>query len=341
MAQFPLLIVFTLLAGLDALAVLVGIERIGSATIPALPAAAGIHLLTVAIAIAAVRLYPGARERSGMGTLGILAALLCLLTPVLGCLISAWLITGSPGRRGDRDSFPGVQFGNPVNAANRLRHPVPTPVTEPLVDSLRHGHLPAQRLAAPLLRETIDHRAIRLLRHLREQTDARIQLYAQGALSAMFENREQALETLRRQADSIPGNDPQSLAVHERLASALRETAEAGLQGPTESRALTEEAVRRYEQALAISPGDPACLHGKATCLIALGKLDDVPDLYGRLCAQPGAEYYADRLELAYFAALGNWQRITEAARRLDRDHHDGGMNGSQRHFWSSRTAAA
>lgn len=339
MAQLPLLFVFLLLAGLDTLAVLVGIEQIGSASIPSLPAAAGIHLLVVVIAIAAVLLFPGAKERPGVKTLGVLAALLCLLTPVFGCLVSAWLIGAGPRVRNAAGPFAGIRFGNPCTGATRRSRPEPTPVSQPLVDALPHGHLPTQRMAAPLLRESHDPRSIRLLRHLREQKDARTQLYAQGALSAMFENREQALESLRRQAEQTPAEHPQALAVRERLASALVETAETGLRSSSESRALIEEAGRQFGRALEISPTDPACLFGKATCLLALGDLDGVPDLYGRLCAQTGAEFYADRLELAYFAALGNWQRITEASRRLDRDQRDGGMNTDQRRFWLGRAA--
>ena len=118
MAQLPLLLVFLLLAGLDTLAVLVGIEEIGSASIPSLPAAAGIHLLVVVIAIAAVLLFPGAKERPGVKTLGMLAALLCLLTPVFGCLVSAWLIGAGPRLRDTAGAFAGIRFGNQIGRAH-------------------------------------------------------------------------------------------------------------------------------------------------------------------------------------------------------------------------------
>ncbi len=337
MAQLPLLIVFALLAGLDVAALLVGIQRIGSDSLPALPAAAAIHLAVVAIAIAAVRLNPKTREQVGIASLSLLAGVLCLLTPVLGSLVAGWLVAGGARRATSGGLSDLIQLGNPLDEVALLTHPGAFPLDRPLSVSLRHGHLPAQRLASPLLRQCVDRRSLKILRHLRHQPDTRTQLYAQGALSAIFENRERELEELRKALDDT---GPEALANRERLASALRDTAIAGLRSTEESRALIREAREHYEAALTLSPTDPACLYGKARCLIDLDQLDPIPDLYGRLCAQSGAEHQADRLELAYFAALGNWQRVFEACQRLEREGRPAGISAGQRHFWLTRAAA-
>lgn len=339
MAQLPLLFVFALLAALDVAALLVGIQRIGSASLPPLPTAAVIHLTVVAIAMAAVRLNPKTKDRAGVASLSLLVGVICLLTPVLGSLVAAWLVAGgfrSAKSPGLRDL---IQLGNPLDEAVLLTHPETFPLDRPLSSFLRDHHVPAQRMASPLLRQCVDRRSLKILRALRHQPDARTQLYAQGALSAMFENRERELENLRKavSATHVSGK----LADHERLASALRETALAGLRSAGESRALTDEAREHYDRALAISPTDPACLLGKALCLLDLNQLDSIPDLYGRLCAQPGAESQADRLELAYFAALGNWQRVYESCQRREREGRSHGIAPGLRRFWLSRTTAA
>ncbi|MCB1229636.1 MAG: hypothetical protein KDN19_05190 [Verrucomicrobiae bacterium] len=339
MARSPLLLVFALLAALDTAAILVGIQQIGSSNLPPLPAAIGIHLLVVFIAIAAVRLYPGAKEQPGIGTLGLLAALLCLMSPVLGCLIGGWLVAGQPRPRELADPFAGIRLGNPLTGSPEPPSEESSLAAESLAKAAEEDNGSLSRLAPARLRERLDKSSIQALRSLRHRPDARTQLYAQGALSALFENREQALDRLRREAATVPEKTAEAFALRERLASALYETATSELHGDSESRSMIRDAADQYDRALAITPSDPACLYGKARCLIALDQLDQVPDLYGRLCAQAGAEYYADRLELAYFAAAGNWQRTTEAAARIDGDHRDGGLSGAQRDFWLNRTA--
>ncbi|MCB1061510.1 MAG: hypothetical protein KDN20_01155 [Verrucomicrobiae bacterium] len=341
MAHLPLILVFVLLAGLDVAAILVAVERIGSAALPAMPAAVGIHLLVCAIALAATRFYPGAKERPGYRTLGILTAIICLLTPVLGCLVGAWIMAGATLKRRTASPFDGIRLGNPFSEASRIDRPSIAPITQPLVSALRQGHRPAQRLAAPMLRQHVDRRAIGVLRHLRDQPDARTQLYAQGALSTLFENRERQLEQLRLRVSETPADHLDALAIRERLASALWETAESQLHGQAESNTMIEEALSQFDGALSIDPADAACLYGKARCLIRLSRLDSVPDLYGKLCALPGASSYADRLEPLYFAAVGNWQRTADTVRRLVSNGNPTQLAVEQRDFWFAQSVSA
>lgn len=335
MAYLSLLLVFSLLGLADAAAVAVAMGRIDVPALSPLSASTAIHCLVSLLAVVVARSHPLSRRRPGSGTLALLAGLLCLLTPVLGCLVAAWMVSPPFSGREKRPRFTGIRFGNPLSPAMVEPQTAATPFTEPLTFALSHGHRPLQRLAVPRIRQISDQRALAILRDLNDQPDARTHLYAQAALSTGFERREQQIDSLRRAAaqDSV---DPETLSRHERLGTALLQQARLN---PDSAAALTAEASACYDRALAIAPSDAACLLGKAFCLIRLGDLEAVPDLYGRLCAVAGANPLADRLEIAYLAALGNWNRAAETAARLTRDASPSiDLGADSRQFWLTAT---
>ena len=333
------IIFFALLAAVDAAAVVAGLGRLPGLPVAPHVAALALHLSVVAIAFVAVAKWLPSRRRDGALTLGALAAALCLLTPVLGCLVAGWLAAppGQPRARDDRHE--GLQFGNPLSRASQRSH-APSDGAEPLANAIRHGHRPIQRLALPRIRQLGDRRAHLLLQALNDQPDARTHLYAQSALSTAFERREKQHDALRKASIATGDIAPvDRVARLERLATALLHGA--GLDADQAPR-LIAEAASRFAEALEIDPSDASCLSGRAHCLIRLGELDAIPDLYGRLCALPGASHLANRLELAYFAALGNWKRTAEAVDRISQQSPpDAGLGPALRQFWLVHPAQA
>ncbi|MCP5539358.1 MAG: hypothetical protein H7A53_02440 [Akkermansiaceae bacterium] len=331
----PLLLVFGLLALLDAGAVFVAVKGIGTSAVPPVAGALAIHAAVAVIAALAMRMFPGARERRGYTTLGILAALLCFLTPVLGCLAAMWL-DAAIGRPLAAPEKPGpFLFGNPL--ARSSAGPAPVPVSEPLAESVSNGFFGAHRLAVPILMSEGGRGSVSLLRRLRELPDARTQLFAQGALAALTEKNDRRVESLRERVRSGAAG----AADRERLGWALHGAAEAGLLPGEETAAALEEAASQFGRAVEMAPENPACLFGMALCLIGLDRMEEIPDLYGRLCALRGAGGYADRLEVAFFAASGNWRRTAAAVGRLAEAGNESGLPAAVRHFWLGAPAAA
>lgn len=325
------IIFFALLAAVDAAAVAAGLGRVPGLPIAPHHAALTIHLAVVAVAFVAVAKWLPSRRRSGAATLAGLAASLCLLTPVLGCLVAGWLTMPQRPARTRGSRFQGLQFGNPFYRASQRSQPT-SEGAEPLASSIRHGHRPIQRLAVPRIRQLGDRRAHLLLKALTDQPDARTHLYAQSALSAAFERREKQLESLRRAAATAEITPADRVTRLERLATALLHGAEID---PDQAPRFIAEAASRFAEALEIDPADASCLWGRAHCLIRLGELDGIPDLYGRLCALPGASPLANRLELAYFSALGNWKRTAEAIERISQQGSPAsGLGAAHRQFW-------
>lgn len=328
MAGLPLVAVFLLLAAFDAVGVLIAVGWIATPA-PLSPQflASAIHGTILLIAGVAILFARKARSRPGFVTLAAFAVVIAGLTPVLGFVVGAWLI--SPGLRRKRrvDSRVGIRLGNPLAASRLGLRAAATPHTQPLAIALRHGHRALQRNAAPLLRSIGGSPAVSILRDLVDQPDARAHLYAQAALATLTDGAETAINRLRRAVEVAPD----AIELRERLAGALLYAAELK---PDDRPAALTEAGRHFDHALGIQPADAACLFGKAMCLIQKNELDAVPDLYGRLCAVPGAASHADRLELAYFSARGNWTRTAEAVRRLSSEPASRDLGANCRRFW-------
>lgn len=330
MPRLSLILAFLVLAGVDTAAGLLALRRIGPPDLPALPTAVAAHLLVAVLALLVAGFHPGLRDRPGRTTLGILAASICLLTPILGCLVAGWLLQALVGISALPATARLIRLGNPLSEGAPARA-VPCPYREPLTAALAHGHLPLQRLAAARLSRLSDRRALGILKVLDGSQDARTHLYAQAALASAVERRERQLDRLRRALDAGPRGSV-TTADCERLATALMQAA-AG--SPEEAPALLAEASEALDRALSVAPADASCLYLQALSLIRLGKPDRVPDLYGRLCAIGGGGTLADRLELAYLASLGNWKRASEAAERVLLDRATSPhFESSHRAFW-------
>jgi hypothetical protein len=328
MAGLPLVVVFLLLAAFDAVGLLIAIGWIAApAPLVPLALATAIHVGCLLIAGTAIVLSRKARARPGFVTLAAFAVAVAGLTPVLGFVIGAWLISPGIRRKLRGDSRASIRFGNPLALSRRGLRAVATPHTQPLAIALRHGHRSLQRNTAPLLRSIGGGRAADILRDLIDQPDARAHLYAQAALATLTEGAEAGIDRLRYAVETAPD----SIELRERLAGALLHSAD---MKPDDRTAALREAGRHYDHALGAHSADASCLFGKAMCLIRKNDLDPVPDLYGRLCAVPGAASYADQLELAYFSAMGNWTRTAEAVQRLSSDPASRDLGANCRRFW-------
>jgi hypothetical protein len=316
------------LAVLDLAALLMVMGIVATSTAPSTILAAGMHLLVVATAIAAIRLFPGAKEHPGYKTLSFLAGFFCLFTPFLGALAGGWLVIGMlfPATRrelGDR-----FVIGNPLNGSSTPIHPSVAPVSEPLAVSIANGQTSGLRLAVPLIRGRRRRSTVAILRALTDQQDARTQLYSQSALATMLETSDWEVSNLRRMVAVS-----RDTAAMERLAAELARNVEIGLVTSSESE-IVGEALGLYEELAVRHPADPAYLFGKGICLIRLGRLDEVPDIYGRLCSLANAAIFADRLELSYFAAIGNWKRAAAAVERIAKDGNRIALPLESRAFW-------
>ncbi|MCB1079660.1 MAG: hypothetical protein KDM64_17720, partial [Verrucomicrobiae bacterium] len=324
----------------DAAAILVGLGRIGTSSLPPMMGAIAIHSMVAILACAVIALHPSARSRKGNGTMAMLAAVTTLLAPVIGCLFAAWMATPPRGFHRNHGPHPGVRFGNPFSEAIRHSPAERSPFTEPLATALRHGHRPLQRLVVPMLRRLGNPKASVLLDYLNQQPDARTHLFAQAALATNFDRREKEVERLRKHLDSSGIASPQSVRLLESLATSLVDQANLD---PDRAPSLLAEASINYYQALQLTANDPACLFGKAKCLIRLGQTEGLPDLYGRPCAVAGAGHLADQLELESFSAHGNWKRTSESVMRLSQSARATIDPGTEaRQFWllSSRAVS-
>ena len=328
MNRFVLILVFAALSALDLVALLMAMGMVATSTASSTPLAALMHLIVVMITIAAIRLFPGAKEHPGYKTLSFLAGFFCLFTPVLGALASGWLVIGMlfpASRRGTGDRY---VIGNPLNEDSMPVHPAAAAVSDPLAVSIANGQGRGLRLAVPLIRGRRRRAAVAILRALTGQQDARTQLFSQSALATMLESSEREVENLRRMIAA--NRDP---AIMERLAAELVRNAEIGLLTSSE-REILSEALGLYEELIGRHPDDPAYYFGKGLCLLRLGRLDEVPDIYGRLCSLANAAVFADRLELSYFAAVGNWRRTASAVKRITKEGNRMNLPLESRAFW-------
>ena len=335
MKTTPLILVFVALAGLDVVAALLALQKIGaSASLPAVPTAAAVHFLVAAIGAMAVAFFPGASDRSGHRTVAMLAGALCLFTPVVGPLVAALLVRGIYQKSAATIDHEAYVFGNPMRAHRVAVSPTTVPVSEPLALSLGFGHLHGQRLAPSLLRRVGSSEAISLLRRLFQQPDARTQLYAQSALGSLFEKSETSLARQRKRAAQLP-DDPWQSA---NLAKALIQTAKLGIHPVAESESLLREAITWLDYATDLRPKEPEFYFEKAVCLIELGdrpSLDRVPDLYGRLLALPGGQSFSNRLDVHYFAAVGNWARTATTVTGFVESGNIDSLPPACRTFWT------
>jgi len=174
MVGLPLVAVFLLLAAFDAVGLMIAIGWIATPT-PLVPLAlaSAIHVGCLLIAGTAIVLSRKARARPGFVTLAAFAVSVAGLTPILGFVVGAWLITPRLLRNRSPRMQAGIRFGNPLALSRRGLRAVATPHTQPLAIALRHGHRPLQRNSAPLLRSIGGGRAVAILRDLIDQPDAR------------------------------------------------------------------------------------------------------------------------------------------------------------------------
>ena len=328
MNRFALILVFLVLAALDLVALLMAMGIVATATGPSPALAAGMHLAVVVFSIAAIRWFPGARQHPGYKTLSFLAGFFCLFTPVLGALASGWLVIGMLFPSSEKGAGGRYVIGNPLVDSAAPGHPAVAPAPEPLAASIAGGRESGLRLAVPMIRGRRRRSTVAILRALTGQQDARTQLYSQSALATMLESSEWEAANFRRTIAAT-----RDAATMERLAAELLRNAEIGLLTSGE-RATIGEALELYEELIGRFPSEPAYLFGRGICLIRLGRLDQVPDIYGRLCSLANAAVFADRLELSYFAAMGNWKRTAAAVERIAREGNRMNLPMESRSFW-------
>ena len=306
------------LVGLDLTAVFLAIGESGSWDRGSLPTALTLHGVVAILTAAASFRISGNRMREERFPLSLLAFVLTLLFPVGGVVLVAWLTFRAGEARKDPPIWPGIQLGNPALSRQRNQTPSPSPNLLPLRQRLDQGDTGLSPDVVRRLRQSGDRSAVASLRHLQDHVASPVQHDAASALSSLLQEREARLDHLRRIAtDPSPSIDSDLRAFQwERLASALASHAQSGLVEGDATSVLFAEAARAYDTALALAPEDPDCLLGLACCRLALGEIDPVPGLLGRLHAIPGAQGFSDALEVRYLAHLGRWREAAQSARR-------------------------
>lgn len=285
-----------------------GQRPFGGGLLPPVALALAVHLAAVLLCVvAAVRFRQRSDQQStGTITVAVFAGTLACTAPVAGPAAVAVLLMAFTDGSSTAKRSNNVVIGNPL----RKPHPAPRDTAEPILASLRNRNLPALRRAGPCLHRELHRHSVKALRALQLHKDPRVQLHAQGALSALTANTEQQIERLRSLAtETAP-------AVHHRhLASLLIHLADSTLRDAIHSTTLIHEATRHLRTALGQSAKDLECRHLLAQCQLRLGALGDLAESIQQMRDLPAGQALADTLEPELLAAQGQWLLAANSAK--------------------------